>query len=71
MHNNYETKLKIKRYKFETFPCLLPFSRYQPCRQPDFPFARSGLWQIFRIALQYSWFAFHASRIVTYAQVQR
>ena len=25
MHNNYET-----------FPCLLPFSRYQPCRQPDF-----------------------------------
>ena len=36
MHNNYET-----------FPCLLPFSRYQPCRQADFLFARSGLWRIF------------------------
>ena len=59
MHNNYET-----------FPCLLSFSRYQPCRQPDFPFARSGLWRFFRIALQDSRFAFHSSLIVTYAEVQ-
>ena len=34
-------------------------------------FARSGLWRIFRIALQDSRFAFHSARIVTYAQVQR
>ena len=49
----------------------LPFSRYQPYRQPDFPFARSELWRIFRIALQDPRFAFHSSRIVTYAQVQK
>ena len=36
-----------------------------------FPFACSGLWRIFRIALQDSRFAFHTSRIATYAQVQR
>ena len=36
-----------------------------------FPFACSGLWRICRIALQDSRFAFHSSRIVTYAQVQR
>ena len=28
-------------------------------------------WRIFRISLQYSRYAFHSSRIVTYAQVQR
>ena len=43
----------------------------QPCRQPDFPFVRSGLWRIFRIALQDSRFAFHSSCIASYAQVQR
>ena len=48
----------------------LSFSRYQPCRQPNFPFARSGLWQIFRIALRDSRFAFHSSCIATYAEVQ-
>ena len=36
-----------------------------------FLFACSGLWRIFRIALQDSGFAFHSSCIVTYAQVQR
>ena len=61
----------MKRNNYETFPCLLTSSCYQPCRQPDFPFARSGLWRIFWIALQDSRFAFHSSRIVTYAEVQK
>ena len=33
-----------------------------------FPFARSELWRIFRIALQDSMFTFHSSRIVTCAK---
>ena len=64
----------MKRNNREMFPFRLPFLRYQPyqpCRQPDFPFAHSGLWRIFRIVLQDSRFAFHSSHIVTYAQVQR
>ena len=61
----------MKCNNYEVFRCLLPFSRYKLCRQPDFPFARFGLWRIFWNAIQDSRFAFHSSRIVNYAQVQR
>ena len=46
------------------FHACCPSHATQPCRKPDFPFARSVLWRMFRIALQDSWFAFHSSRIV-------
>ena len=39
----------MERNNYETFSSLLPSSRYQPCHQPDFPFACSGLWLIFRV----------------------